>query len=471
MTTYLFVYYKQPYGGYTMLLGRTAELKQLNHYYDRDGSQIVVVYGQKNIGKTTLVKGFSQGKPMSYYMARSCSEREQVFQWGNELGKEGVKALKYPSYEEIFGLMTQNLSGKKVIIIDEFQYIIKTSPHFMKELISFIHKQWNKQQVLVILCSSSVGWVENSMIKKIGEAAYELSGLLKIKELKFSDITDFFTGFSKQQCVEAYAILGGMPGLWEHFSDKLSIKENIIKNILPLSSALAGEAEKFVAEELRETAVYNTILSAIADGKHKLNDLYLHTDFSRAKISVYLKNLMELEIVEKVFSYDTEGKANVQKGIYRICNHFVYFYFRFIYPNMSKLQLEAPSAFYLERISPYFKSYVSEFYKNVCTEYLDTLNKRSLLPITYERSGEWVGKVGSIDIVAQDAQNNTIIAFCNYDKPMMTYEDYEWLLFCARKAQLDANFVYLFSSSRFDEKLTLEAKVKKNITLLTIKDI
>lgn len=454
-----------------MLLGRTAELKQLNHYYDREGSQIVVVYGQKNIGKTSLVKEFSEGKPMSYYMARSCSDREQVYHWGAELGNKGVKLLKYPSYDEIFQVITQSPGGKKIIVIDEFQHIIKTSPTFMKELIAFVHRKWNKQQVLVILCSSSVGWVENSMIKKIGEAAYELSGLIKIKELRFSDMNDFFPGFTKQQCIEAYAILGGNPGLWVHFSDKLSIKENIIKNILDYSSGLVGEAEKYVAEELRETAVYNTILAAIADGKHKLNDLYLHTDFSRAKISVYLKNLMELEIVEKVFSYDTEGKANTQKGIYRICNHFVYFYFRFLYPNLSNLQIEAPNAFYLEHIAPTFKNYVGEYFKNVCMEYLEVLNKRGLLPISYNRSGEWVGKVGNIDIVAQDEAGKTILALCNYDKPMMTYDDYEWLLYCANKAQLESELIYLFSSSRFDEKLTLEAKVKKNITLLTIKEL
>ena len=138
---------------------------------------------------------------------------------------------------------------------------------------------------------------------------------------------EYFSGFSMEQCIEAYAVLGGIPGLWNHFSDKLSIKENICRNILDSKAFLFGEGQRMVEEELRETGVYNTILSSIAAGNHKLNDLYLHTEFSRAKISVYLKNLMELELVEKIFSYDTEGKANTQKGIYRISNHFVHFYF------------------------------------------------------------------------------------------------------------------------------------------------
>lgn len=454
-----------------MFLGRTAELRQLNHYYNKEGSQLLIVYGQKNIGKTTLLKKFSEGKPLRYYLARSCSEREQLYRMGEEFRHYGIQASKYPSYEELLAFLSAPAGGKKVMIIDEFQYIVKNSPSFMKELAAFIQNQQDMQDILVILCSSSVGWVENGMIKKIGEAAYSLSGLLKIKEMGFSDMKAFFPGFTKQQCIEAYAVLGGIPGLWVHFSDKLSIKENIIRHILSEDSFLYGEAERYVAEELRETAVYNTILAAMAGGQHKLNDLHLHTGFSRAKISVYLKNLMELEIAEKVFSYDTDGKANTQKGIYRISNHFVYFYFRFLYPGKSRLKLDTADHFYEEYIQPFFKSYVSGHFKKVCLEYLDYRNRRELLPVFYERSGEWVGKTGNIDIVAQDAGGRTIIALCNYEAQVMPYEDYEWLLFCAGKAQLKVEFVYLFTNSRFDEKLILEAKLKQNLTLLTITDL
>lgn len=454
-----------------MLFGRSNEIKQLNHYYDREGSQIIVVYGQKNIGKTALIKEFSQDKPVTFYAARSCSEREQQYQWGSELSEEGIKVLKYPTYDDIFMAITKEKSEKKIIVIDEFQNMIKADSTFMKELISFIHRQWNRQQLLFVLCSSSVGWVENSMIHRIGDAAYELSGLLKIKELKYKDCMDFFPGFSKQQCMETYAILGGLPGLWVHFNDKLSIKENIIRNILSPSSSLYGEAQRYVSDELRETGVYNTILASIAGGKHKLNDLYLHTGFSRAKISVYLKNLMELEIVEKVFSYDTDGHANVQKGIYRICNRFVHFYYKLIYPHLTRLQTESPHAFYLSCIHLELKSYVAEYFKNVCMEYLEDRNERNMLPFVYDRSGEWVGKDGNIDIIVQDEEANTMLAQCNYDKPMMTYEDYGKLLYCAEKARLDVGYVMLFSVDRFDEKLELEAKVKRNLTLVSMKNM
>lgn len=454
-----------------MLLGRSTELKQLNHYYDREGSQIVVVYGQKNIGKKALIREFTQGKPMHFFAARSCSEREQVYQWGAELGTEGLRTLKYPSYEEIFTAITESLPGKKVIVIDEFQNMMKAGSTFMKELVSFVHKQWNKEQVMVLLCSSSVGWVENSMIKRIGEAAYELSGLLKIKELRFHDCKEYFPGFTRQQCIEVYSVLGGFPGLWAHFSDRLSVRENIIRTMLIPSGSLYGYGERNLSVELRETAVYNTILSSIAGGCRKLNDLYLHTGFSRAKISVYLKCLMELEIVEKVFSYDTEGHENAQKGIYRICSRPIHFYYRFIYPRCSRMFSEAPEVFYDAYIEADLKSYTAEYFKLVCREHMEECNERGLLPFTCDRVGEWVGKEGNIDIVMQDEDNRTILALCGYEKPMMTYEDYERILHYAGKAKLDAGYIYLYSVGRFDEKLNLEAKVKKNLTLVSLKEL
>lgn len=454
-----------------MLLGRTAELKHLNSYYDQDGSQIMVVYGQRNIGKTALLKYFVQDKPYYYYCARSASERETQYQWGHELGKVGVKMPKYPTFKDILQSVISKESSKKVIIIDEFQYLIKASDSFMNELISFVHSYWQAQNVMVVLVSSSIGWVENTMVSKIGEAAYELSSFLKVKELSFENMMECFPGFSFEQCIESYAVLGGVPGLWMYFNDKTSLKDNIVKNIIDSRSYLRFEGQRIVDEELRETGVYNTILSSIAQGNHKLNDLFLHTGFSRAKISVYLKNLIELELVEKIFSYDTEGKDNAQKGIYRISNHFVDFYFTYIYPYMTDLETMQPLEFYKEHIMPTFKTYVADYFKTVCRQQIEKWNKWDNLPIKIDRIGEWVGKLGNIDVIAQNDKGESIVSICNWDKPMMRYDDYEWLLFCCKEAKIRVDYVYLFSVHRFDEKLNLEAKVKSNLKLISLEEM
>lgn len=454
-----------------MILGRESELNYLNMHFDHGDSRIMVVYGEKNVGKTALLHQFIRDKSSYYYCAKYVSAREQRYQWGEELKKQGIRLSKYPEFTDIFKALLGKENEKKVIIIDEFQYIVKAGTEFMKQLIGFVHEIQAFQQVMVILCSSAIGWVENNMVTKIGEAAYELSGLLKIRELGFDIVRDFFTGFSMEQSIEAYAILGGMPGLFKQFDDKISIKENICRYILSRNAFLYEEGQRIVAQELREMGVYNTILASLASGRHKLNDLYLHTEFSRAKISVYLKNLMELELVEKVFSYDTEGKANTQKGVYRISNHFVHFYFTYIYPNLSSLEQMEPLEFYNCCIEPSFKYYVAEYFKRVCKQYIEKWNRWGKLPFEIEKTGEWVGKFGTIDVIAQNEDGRTIAGICNWDNPMMRYDDYEWLLFCLKKAKLSVDYIYLFSANRFDEKLRLESAVKQDLKLISLDEM
>lgn len=454
-----------------MILGRASELKYLNTYYERRGSQILVVYGQRNVGKTTLLLQFAKERPSYYYLVRSASDREQRYRWGRELEEKMNASLpEYPAYQEILTHLKAGVGEKKVIIIDEFQLAVKAGEGFMKALVEFVHNT-QEGQVMIILCSSSIGFVENSMITRMGEAAYELSGFLKIRELEFEVMREYFPDFSKEQCVEAYAVLGGLPGLWSSFDDKLSIRDNLCRTLLDKKSLLCTMGQQIVEEELRETGVYDTLLASIAAGNHKLNELYLHTGFSRAKISVYLKNLMELELVEKVFSYDTEGRENAKKGIYRISSHLVHFYFAYLYPHLSRLEELTPGAFYQSYIAPDYRNFVAEYFKVVCRQYMEKWNRWGRLPIKTDRFGEWVGKLGNIDIIAQDEQQRSLIGLCSFDRPIMRYDDYEWLLFCAEKAKLSADHVYLFSVKNFDEKLTLEAKVRQNLKLISLDEM
>ena len=202
-----------------MILGRTSELKYLNTYYDRAGSQIMVVYGERNVGKTFLLRQFVKDKSCFYYRARSASEREQRYQWGGELGKEGIKTAKYPAFTEIFRAIRQEQADKAVVVIDEFQYIVKSDSTFMKELADFVYSVPQDTPVMFLLCSSSIGWVENDMVARIGEAAHGLSGFLKVRELDFEVMRDYFPAFSMEQSVEVFAVLGGVPGFWKCFDD------------------------------------------------------------------------------------------------------------------------------------------------------------------------------------------------------------------------------------------------------------
>lgn len=332
-------------------VGRETELQFLSQHYEKSGSRILVVYGQRGVGKTALLKAFAGDKTFVYYLARACSDREQRCQWAGELRAAGRNLPEFPEYEELFSCLAEDSPETKMILaVDEFHNIVKNDLSFFSKLNRFLRQTLS--EILVILCSSASGWVENSMVGKIGSEAASIAGFLKVREVGVGRMREIYPAFSEDDIIQLYAVLGGVPGFWNSLDPGLDVAENLIRHILNRYSRIYGEMSLSLAEELREPAVYNTILAVMASGYNKLNDIYHHTGFSRAKISVYLKNLMELDLVEKVGS-----------GIYRITRSHVRFYFRFLFPHQSLLEELGPKHFYKEIVEDAFPGFVREAYR------------------------------------------------------------------------------------------------------------
>lgn len=455
-----------------MLIGRDSEINVLNEYKRRQGNQVMIMYGLKGVGKTTLVREFmADNEDGLFFDCKQVFEREQLYQWSN-VSRLPLELPEYPEYDDLFEAIDKHFEAsesKKILVFDEFQYLLKYSNDFTNNLFDFLSEKGGNY--FVILISSSIEWVENSMVSKIGQRARGITGFFKVKELGFADFRTYFTKLSYEDCVTGYAILGGIPKLWKYFDKNKSLKDNIIHNILTPGAPLLTYGEDFVGSELRETSVYSTILWALANGKKKLNDLYNHTLFSRAKISVYIKNLMELGFVSKEFSVDTEGRSNTQKGVYDISCNYVDFSYKFLFPYIDELEYIDSVEFYNTHIKPNLKKYTAKYFPAICKDYLDKENQFSNLPIKYDRMGAWIGKAGTIDFVCRDSNGHILIALCNWEKPMMRYDDYEWLMYCCKQAKIVPDYIYLFSAGDFDDGLRFAATNKKNIKLITLDEL
>lgn len=447
-----------------MFVGRLKELEYLEDNYHKEGSNILVIYGHKGVGKTSLMFRFVRRKEVSYYCARPCSFEEQQNMWLQELN------LRVDRDEDglgrILNAQQNTTEQKKVLIIDEFQNIVKYSDQFMLWLIRFLKEQ--SKEYLVLLCSSSISFVENGFVPRIGGLALGISGFFKVPELGFVDCVTYFKNFTTRDCMEVYHILGGMPSYWARFSDKLSVEENIKRCILHPDSFLYEEGQRIVAEELRELNVYNTILFCLANGLNKLNDLHVHTGYSRAKISVYIKNLMERELVEKVFSFDNASSINAKKGVYRITNRYLHFYFQFMFQRQSQLIMLGSKRFYEDYIKEPIASFHQNGFKRICTEYLTILNEKEMLPIKASKTGEWVGKDGTIDIVMQNEEWDSLLCFCNWEKEILTIDDYNRYLGIIESARLHPDHIYIFSAGEFDENLKLKERFSDELNLIDI---
>ena len=435
------------------MIVRTAQMRSLNENYEAQGNSIVLLYGRDGCEKEAMLRIYLQDKRHFYYHARQASQLEQYRQMAAEVENSYDVKLQKGTYNEIFNRVKSGDATKLVVIIDEFQYIVKKDPEFMDSVIKLKEKKLYPGPVQIILTSSDVAWVEQEMGECLGERARKIKETVKLTDLAFLDLVRAYPSLSVAQVVQVYGVIGGVSSYVSRWNPKVDFRTNVCRNILSPYGWLHQEAEGYISLRLRELAVYETILSAIAAGNRKLNDLYHLTGFSRAKISVYLRNLMEMDVIEKADSFETGGDRNAQKGLYQIRDHYINFWFRFVYPHLSALYLLKPEEFYDRYIAPDIDEYMNRYFVQVCVEYMELMNRVDKLPLKITKIGTWIGKQGTVDIVAQDAVRNTLVGSCNWSKPMMTAADVEKLEQTLKKARLSPKYIFLFTATEFAPEL------------------
>ena len=446
------------------MVTRTTEIKQLEKLYASNKEQVVLVYGARGCLKEDLIKAFCKTKRAFYYRGRNVSPELQLQELVSDIKTNLNVDVADVNYDACFEAIGTRLGTDKIVVVDDFEYIVKKDESFIKALKKY------KKDMFIILGSCALSWINNDLDSTLGSNNV-IDVRLKLNEVGFLDIVRAFPKYSVEESVSVYGILGGVASYLNRWNQSKSFKQNVCDNILSNKGYLFNEAGEFLGSELRELTVYNTILASLASGNEKLNDLYNATGYSRAKISVYLKNLAAFDVIEKVVSFETGGWDNAKKGIYRIRNNYINFYYTFVYPHLSQLYVISPERFYDTYIKNELDAYLQRYFVNVCQEYLELLNKVGQCTIKIEKMGTWLGKSGTIDVVAQDIVRNNVVGKCNWKNPELTIKDYDNLVEAMKKARINAKTIYLFSATAFDKELTDLAKDDESIVLVDMKEL
>lgn len=473
-----------------MFIGREVELNFLNNKYESNNGELIVVYGRRRIGKTETLREFCKDKPHIFYSCIQATDEVQLRSFSSRLFKEEVPAKKYISsfdnWESAFKAILDLPYGekKKLIVIDEFPYMCRANSSIPSILQNLWDTEFSKSNVMIILCGSSMSFIEKDLLAEKNPLYGRATGIYKMKEMVFYDAVKFFPNYSAYDKVLTYAILGGIPHYLKQWDPKLNIEDNIKKNILTKGSVLYSEVEFLLHQELRETPIYNSIIEAVAMGNTKLNDISqksLVDDIS--KTGVYLKNLIELGIIEREFSVDTKIKeqANTKRGIYHLTDNFFRFWYTFAFANYSQLEDGDVDGVYEYIIKPELHKFASLTFEDICKEFISMKQKKNELPFRYTKMGRWFGKTTihdgneesgfrieetDIDILCVDRDNeNYLVGECKFKSSPFSYTEYLNTLAKLSPLKEDIKFYYaLFSENGFDEKIINEAK--ENGTLL-----
>lgn len=467
-----------------MFIGRENELKFLCNQYEAEGGQLVVLYGRRRVGKTETLREFCKGKPHVFYSCTQTTDKVQLQKFSKQILRENIPASNYitefDDWEKAFRAILDLPYGdsKKLIVIDEFPYMCKGN----KSVPSILQNLWDAElrnaNVMIVLCGSAMSFIEKELLAEKNPLYGRATGIYKMKEMGFYDAVKFFPEYSPRDKVIAYSVLGGIPHYLSQWNPKLSVADNIKRNILTKGCILYSEVDFLLHQELRETPIYNSIIEAVALGNTKLNDISqksLVEDTS--KTSVYLKNLIELGIVEREFSVDakTKEQANGNRGTYRLTDNFFRFWYAFGFSNISQLEDGDVDGVYEYIVEPTLHEFASFAFEDVCREFVRELQKKNALPFRFAKMGRWTGNTTirdtkaesgfrtantEIDLLAIDRSGKEyLVGECKFKKEPFTYGEY--LDTAAKLAPLkkDAMFHYaLFSENGFDDKIVAEAQ-------------
>ncbi len=479
-----------------MFIGREAELKFLQDKYTEERGQLIVLYGRRRVGKTETLREFCKDKPHVFFSCTQTTDLVQLRNFSSRMFKENIPAKNYISefadWEKAFRAVLDLPYGnqKKLLVIDEFPYMCRGN----KSIPSILQNLWDAElrdsNVMIILCGSAMSFIEKELLSEKNPLYGRATGIYKMKEMGFYDAIKFFPEYSDRDKMLTYAVLGGIPHYLRQWNPKLSVDENIKRNILTKGCILYSEVEFLLHQELRETPIYNSIIEAVALGNTKLNDISQKSLLEdTAKTSVYLKNLMELGIVEREFSVDSKIKerANTGRGTYRLTDNFFRFWYAFGFANYSQLEDGDVDGVYEYVVKPALHEFASFAFEDVCREFVRMLQKKNELPFRYSKMGRWMGKTTVRDEKASDGLRTAeteidllcigkdakeyLVGECKFKGVPFSYSEYLDTLAKLTPLKEKSKFYYaLFSESGFDQKI-LDCAAMNETQLYSLEDI
>ncbi len=398
-----------------MFLNRESELNHLEDEYSKDAPRFVVLYGRRRIGKTALIEEFGKNKKdFIYYLADQQTETQQIESFKQQIYEythdDFLLKTRFDSWDQFFSYLTRVLpNDKKLIVgIDEITYIIKSTPAFASILQKYWDMFFSKTKIFLIVSGSLVGMMIKDILNYDSPLYGRRTSQIHLKAFDFKHASMFLKNFNIEERVMLYSITGGV-AKYLLLIEERSISEFIRKKILEKEGFFYQESIFLLSQEFKNPNVYLSILKAIALGHTKLNEISNFVGIEGKKVTRYIDVLQEIGIVMRQVPV-TEDPLRSRKGVYGIEDNFLNFWFRFVLPNRSRIELKDTKDL-LANIMDSMPDYASATFEKIAIEFLYGMDREGGLPARFFQWGRWWDRKNEIDIVALNRESLDIL-FC-----------------------------------------------------------
>lgn len=455
-----------------MFIGRGRELSALERLYKSDKFEFAVIYGRRRVGKTALINKFIDDKNAIYFMGVESNAKQNLENFSKSI-MEYVSGTEidsiFSSFQSALEYVFRLAEKERIILaIDEYPYVARSSKSLASTLQLLIDKYKDKSKLMLILCGSSMSYMDDHVLAYKAPLYGRRTAQMKLLPFDFEETCRYFKNFTAEDKALIYGVVGGTPQYLLQINDALSVEDNIKDTFLNPVSFLYEEPINLLKQEVREPAIYTAIIAAIATGASRMSEISGKVGEDTNVCAMYLKNLINLGIVQKETPY---GEKASRKSVYSIEDNMFRFWYRFVFENNSIIARGAADLAY-KRIEPHLSDYMGKVFEEICKQYLWKQLLSGNCPVEFTSLGRWWGnnpkekRQEEIDIMGEQDKNTVLFAECKWTNEKVDLGVLETLVKRSELFNYKTKYYYLFSKSGFTKSCEGKANEMGNVSLV-----
>lgn len=457
---------------------RTLELAQLERTWSQTGPQLITLWGRRRVGKTTLLTRFAEGRRGLYFYGTRATEADILRGFSHQaaelLQQEYLREAPFRSWEVALQHLVRNLGHEPwVLVLDEFPYLCEVTAG----LDTLVQKWWDTLPTgtapVVVLAGSGFSFMEG-LVGARGPLHGRRTAQVEVRPFDYLDAAHFFPDLQAADRVRAYACFGGSPAYLRFFQKGRSLAENVVERLLSPEHFLFREGEELLRTEFHQEALYASILRAVANGEHRPSDIARAVGRSSAdQIFDHLKRLQDLDFLRREVPVTELGRARSQRVLYKLSDPYLRFWFTYVAPFQSVLQLGRGRSLWEQEIFPHFDEFVARTtWEEVCQQFLWREVGLNRLPTRVANLGRWWDAHQEIDVVGMWRSEVTLVGECKWSNATMGSRELKQLQEKAAALPLAKEPCWcLFSRSGFSPELRQRAGRDSQLLLVEPKEL
>lgn len=456
-----------------MFIGRKRELNDLKQRYENGKFEFAVMYGRRRVGKTTLINEFVKDKEVIFYTGIEGNQKENLEGLSKSIYSLSQDfadtSSSFASFQEALETAFKIAEKRRIVfVIDEYPYIAGSYKALSSILQILIDRNKNTSKMFLILCGSSLSFMENQVLGYKSPLFGRRTCQYKIMPFDFFEIKDYYNKFSNTDLAVIYGITGGIPLYMSLMNDNLSVEENIKVNFLVPNAYLFEEPTNLIKQECRDPAQYNSIIKAIATGSSRMSEICAKTGLDTGLTTSYLHKLLSLGIVKKEMPFGTDSS---RKTIYALEDSMFRFWYRFIPDNLATINRGLTDIVY-KKIAPQITSFMGGVFEEICKQYLWELNRQGKAAVTFTDLGRWWGNdpknkcEAEVDIIGTADDKTALFCECKWTNENVDTGVLDTLVERSKLFSFTNVYLYLFAKTAFTKGCIDKANELGNVELV-----